>query len=235
MAKGFFEFKQFIVHQEHCAMKVGTDGTLLGAWASAPTGTCRVLDIGTGTGLIALMMAQRYPEAQVTGIDIDREAVSQAQENAEASPFLNRVHITHADVIDFSVEPFDAIACNPPYFVDSLTSPNPFRTLARHVGSLTYHVLMQSVKRLLTDEGLFSIVIPVDYRSQLLSDAALSDLVLSRECAVKTTPEKAPKRCLMEFRKHPVTYVDFTIETLESHPGQRSDWYHNLTKEFYLK
>jgi tRNA1Val (adenine37-N6)-methyltransferase len=235
MAKGSFEFKQFTVHQERCAMKVGTDGTLLGAWASAPAGTCRILDIGTGTGLIALMMAQRYPEAEVTGIDIDREAVTQAIENVAASPFSNRIRIIQTDIVDFSIESFDAIVCNPPYFVDSLTSPNPSRTLARHTGSLTYKALMQSVKRLLTEEGMFSIVIPVDYRSQLLSEASLANLFLSKECAIKTTPNKAPKRCLMEFRKHPATLPDSLTEILEISTGQRSDWYRNLTKAFYLK
>ena len=235
MAKGYFEFKQFTIHQDCCAMKVGTDGTLLGAWASAPTGACRILDIGTGTGLIALMMAQRYPEAEVIGIDMDGGAVSQATTNAADSPFSNRIRIVLADIADFSVEPFDSIVCNPPFFVDSLTCPDSSRTMARHTGSLTYKTLIQSVKRLLKDDGLFSVVVPVDYRSQLLSEAALAGLILSRECAIKTTPEKAPKRCLMEFRKQPVTLVISTTETLEIRPGQRSDWYHHLTKDFYLK
>ena len=235
MAKGYFEFKQFTIHQEHCAMKVGTDGTLLGAWASAPTGICRILDVGTGTGLIALMMAQRYPEAEVIGIDIDCEAVLQATANAAGSPFANRIQIIQGNIAELSVEPFDAIICNPPFFVESLTCPDSSRTLARHTASLTYRILMQSVKRLLKDDGLFSVVIPTDYRSLLLSEAALANLLLSKECAIKTMPKKVPKRCLMEFRKQPVTLVVSTIETLEIRPGQRSDWYHHLTKDFYLK
>lgn len=235
MAKGYFEFKQFTIHQERCAMKVGTDGTLLGAWASAPAGVRRILDVGTGTGLIALIMAQRYPEAEVIGIDIDAEAVSQAIANVVDSPFASRIRIIQADITDFSVEPFDAIVCNPPFFVDSLTSPDSSRTLARHTASLSYKALMQSVKRLLKDEGVFSVVIPVDYRSQLLSEAAFAGLILSKECSIKTTPKKTPKRCLMEFRQQPVSLVVSTIETLETRPGQRSDWYHHLTKDFYLK
>ena len=235
MAKGEFEFKQFTIHQECCAMKVGTDGTLLGAWASAPADACRILDIGTGTGLIALMMAQRYPKAEVVGVDIDGDAVSQATANVADSPFASRVSIMQADIAYYSVEPFDTIVCNPPFFVDSLTCPDSSRTLARHTASLTYQTLMQSVKRLLKDEGLFSVVIPVDYRSQLLSEAALTGLILSKECSIKTTPKKMPKRCLMEFQKQPVNLVVSTIETLEIRPGQRSDWYHHLTKDFYLK
>ena len=216
-------------------MKVGTDGTLLGAWASAPAGPCRILDIGTGTGLMALMMAQRYPEAEVTGIDIDGNAVSQARENAVASPFSDRLHITQTDIADFLVDPFDAIVCNPPFFVDSLTCHDSSRTLARHTSSLTYHTLMQSARRLLKDDGMFSIVIPVDYRSHLLSEASLADLIMSKECVIKTVPNKSPKRCLMEFRKHPVSSLDSTIETLEVYAGQKSDWYHQMTKDFYLK
>lgn len=235
MAKGEFEFKQFTIHQECCAMKVGTDGTLLGAWASVPADAYRILDIGTGTGLITLMMAQRYPEAEVIGVDIDGEAVSQATANAADSPFASRIRIVQADITDLSVEPFDAIVCNPPFFVDSLTCPNSSRTLARHSGSLTYKTLMQSVKRLLKDEGQFSVVVPMDYRPRLLTEAALAGLILSKECSIKTTPKKTPKRCLMEFRKQPVTLVVSTIETLEIRPRQRSDWYYHLTKDFYLK
>ena len=235
MAKGYFEFKQFTIHQERCAMKVGTDGTLLGAWASAPASACRILDIGTGTGLIALMMAQRYPKAEIWGVDIDEDAVSQAMTNAADSPFSRRVHFIQVDISDFSVEPFDAIVCNPPYFVDSLICPNPTRTLARHTASLTYKALMQSVKRLLTDNGIFSIVIPDEYYSTLLSEAALAELILSKECAIKTTPKKAPKRYLIEFRKQHVAFVNATTETLEINTGQRSEWYQNITKDFYLK
>ena len=104
MANGYFRFKQFTVHQQHCAMKVGTDGTLLGAWALATEGSCRIFDIGTGTGLIALMMAQRYPKAQVTAIDIDDGAVRQAKENVSASPFADRINVMKADVLTFKEE-----------------------------------------------------------------------------------------------------------------------------------
>ena len=101
MAKDCFSFKQFSVHQDRCAMKVGTDGTLLGAWAIAPEGKCRILDIGTGTGLIALMMAQRYPQAEIVGIDIDSSACSQARENVNNSPFKQRISIVNIDINDY--------------------------------------------------------------------------------------------------------------------------------------
>ena len=162
MANSFFKFQQFTVRQEHCAMKVGTDGTLLGAWAN---GGRSVLDIGTGTGLIALMMAQRFPEARVTAIDIDQAACLQAHDNVAASPFASRIQIVQADVADYEAEPFDVIVSNPPYFVESLTCPDYQRTTARHTASLTYQTLMCSAFRLLSDEGRFSVIIPFDSRS----------------------------------------------------------------------
>ena len=117
MANEYFKFKQFTIWQSDCAMKVGTDGTLLGAWAQASSGPCRILDIGTGTGLIALMMAQRYPQASVVGVDIDASAVNQAKENVKASPFADRIAIFETDICHFIADqPFDAIVCNPPFF-----------------------------------------------------------------------------------------------------------------------
>ena len=167
MANGYFQFKQFTVHQQHCAMRVGTDGTLLGAWAQASDGACRILDIGTGTGLIALMMAQRYPQAMVTAIDIDDGAVRQAKENVSSSPFADRINVIKADVLTFEdMEKYDSIVCNPPFFEDSLTCPDPQRTEARHTVTLGYRQLMKSAFRLLKDDGRFSVIIPTDCRAR---------------------------------------------------------------------
>lgn len=238
MSNSYFEFKQFTVRQDRCAMKVGTDGTLLGAWAEVPqsNGHLRILDIGTGTGLIALMMAQRFTEAQVTAIDIDPDAVAQARENVEASPFSSRIRVLEGDVSDMTDDAvFDAVVCNPPYFVNSLECPDDQRTTARHTVSLTYQTLMESAFRLLSETGIFSVVIPTECRPQLEAEAHLTGFFPSRLCLVRTTPRKSPKRCLMEFRKRPVSeYVQSTgvIETL---PQTRSQWYQQLTKDFYLK
>ena len=232
MANDYFQFRQFTVFQNRCAMKVGTDGTLLGAWAR---GGQSVLDIGTGTGLIALMMAQRFPEAQVTGIDIDPEAVAQARENVAASPFSN-VEIEENDVKTFFPSHFSlftSIVCNPPYFVDSLESPDSQRTLARHAASLSYRDLMAAVARLLADDGEFSVVIPFDCKSRLESEAALAGFFKSRECAVRTTPKKQPRRYLMAFRRHP-SELELTEGVIETAPNERSPWYQELTKDFYL-
>ena len=230
MANDYFQFRNFTVHQSRCAMKVGTDGTLLGAWAR---GGKAVLDIGTGTGLVALMMAQRFPASRVVGIDIDSEAVGQAVENAVASPFAERVSIVEADARAFSAVPFNAVVCNPPYFVDSLECPDKQRTLARHTSALTYGELMSATRRLLADDGELSLVIPFDCKSRLEQEAMLAGFFKVRECAVKTTPRKQPRRYLLAFRKHPCE-PELSEGIIEVQPGIRSAWYQELTKDFYL-
>ena len=204
-------------------MKVGTDGTLLGAWAR---GGSHILDIGTGTGLIALMMAQRFDQAQVLGIDIDEGAVAQACQNAALSPFASRVSVMENDVCKMSGQ-YDAIVCNPPYFVDSLTSPDAQRTVARHAATLTYRQLMASAWRLLTDDGEFSVVIPFDCKDRLESEAMLAGFFKVRDCAVQTTVRKPPRRYLLAFRKHTATpeRSGLVIGT---------EAYQSLMKDFYL-
>ena len=231
MANAYFRFKLFTVWQERCAMKVGTDGTLLGAWAR---GGRRVLDIGTGTGLVALMMAQRFPEALVAAIDIDDEAVAQARENVAASPFAGRIGVTCHDARQYdSAQLFDAIVSNPPFFDASLLCSDERRTLARHATALTYAELFAAVRRLLADDGEFSVVVPSECKGRMESEAALAGFFMVRECAVKTTPTKAPRRYLMAFRKHPAS-LQQEEGIVETAPGQRSAWYVELTKDFYL-
>ena len=236
MSKDAFKFKQFTIRQDRCAMKVGTDGTLLGAWASAPVGACRILDIGTGTGLIALMMAQRFPEAQLVGLDIDGFAVCQAKENVKASPFNDRISIVECDISDYHAEaPFEAIVSNPPFFVSSLECPDSQRSIARHTSSLTYETLFKSVNRLLSDSGRFSLVIPTDNRSRLESEAALVGLFVTRICSVRATPDKPIKRYLMEFRKSSVPQIIIEEGVIETAPMVRSEWYQEYVKDFYIR
>ena len=217
-------------------MKVGTDGTLLGAWAKASDGACRILDIGTGTGLIALMMAQRYPQALVTAIDIDEGAVRQAKENVSASPFADGITVLEADVLTFEeTEKYDSIVCNPPFFEDSLTCPDPQRTEARHTVTLGYRQLMETAFRLLKEDGRFSVIIPSDCRVRLQSETHLRGFFISRVCSIQTTPKKEPKRYMIEMVKQPVNEINTTNGILESSPQVRSDWYRELTKEFYIK
>ena len=236
MGKDSFTFKQFVVRQERCAMKVGTDGTLLGAWAEMDRKDGRVLDIGTGTGLMALMMAQRYPEARVTAIDIDEMAVSQADENVKASPFADRIKVLQADVNTFeTTEKFDSIVCNPPFFNNALICPDNLRTQARHTTSLSYQQLMAAAWRLLNDEGVVSLIIPNDFFHQLENEVRLAGFFLTRVYGVRTIYGKPIKRYLMELRKNPHNELIKKDILIEDAPNVRSEWYRELTKDFYIK
>lgn len=211
MANSYFQFKQFRISQDRCAMKVGTDGTLLGAWAhGGPT----ILDIGTGTGVIALMMAQRFAEARVTAIDIDADACQQAEANVAASPFASRVRVRHIALQDFASSDasqqaddtprYASVVCNPPFFNDSLQSPDRQRTIARHTTTLSYRQLFLSAARLLADDGELSVVIPTECRSALDTEAVISGFFPSRVCAVFTSERKPPRRFLLAYRRKPV-------------------------------
>lgn len=218
-----FQFKQFTVEQELCAMKVGTDGVLLGAWAK---GGQRILDAGTGTGVIAMMLAQRYPGARVTAIDIDEGAVRQAQQNVTKSPFAAQVTVLQETLQEHQGE-YDAIVSNPPFFIDSLAAPDEQRNMARHTATLTYAELMQAAYRLLSDEGELSVVVPFDYRQRMEDEAIFVGFFPSRVCAVKTTERKPAKRYLLAFRKHPCP-----CEKEQLTIG--SEDYQALTSAFYL-
>ncbi len=236
MPNTFFRFRQFVVHQERCAMKVGTDGVLLGAWAR---GGGKVLDIGTGTGLIALMMAQRFPCSFVDAVDIDPECCSQAEENVASSPFADRVAVHCCPVQSFAMDAdrgglFDAVVSNPPFFDNALRAPDASRCLARHTDSLPFADLFRAVSLCLSPEGEFSAIIPFDYKDKFVAEAAEAGLFLVRSCAVKTTPSKQPKRYLMAFGKNRQTMVETTEGVLETSPGTRSAWYAKLTSDFYL-
>lgn len=232
---GSFRFKQFEIQQDRCAMKVGTDGVLLGAWAS---GGRRILDVGSGTGLISLMMAQRFPDAEVVGIDMDEVACRQARENVAASPFAQRVSIEHCRLQDYLLagEPFlfDSIVSNPPFFVNSMKNPDGRRAMARHADSLPFHDLFVGVKRLLSEEGVFSVIVPAEVKEMMVMEACLVGLSLVRQCAVKTVERKNPKRYLMAFSRHRLGKVEMTTELMTESSGQRSAWYQKITNEFYL-
>lgn len=207
-------------------MKVGTDGTLLGAWAR---GGARVLDIGTGTGVVALMMAQRCPQSRVDAIDVDAEACAQARENVLNSPFAERISVVNSSLQDYSVQcaagTYDAVVSNPPFFSDALKSPDARRTVARHTDSLPFRDLAKGAFRLLNDDGEFSLIVPADERRRLEPEALAVGFFPSRVCFVRTTMRKPPRRCLLAFRKSacPVEQTELTIG---------SDEYRRLLEEF---
>ena len=229
---GNFRFKQFEIEQDRCAMKVGTDGVLLGAWAQ---GGRRILDIGSGTGLISLMMAQRFPEAEVVGIDMDADACGQARENVMTSPFRDRVEIECCRLQDFGADgTFDAIVSNPPFFVDSLKNPDSKRTMARHTDSLPFRDLFAGVKRLLSDDGVFSAIVPVEVVEQFVAESCMLGFYLIKKCGVKTVERKQPKRFMLSFAKHRISPYEEHVETMMDSQGNRSKWYKKITEEFYL-
>lgn len=233
MGNSFFQFKQFTIVQEKCAMKVGTDGVLLGAWADVVSAK-RILDVGTGTGLVALMLAQRS-SATIIGLEIDELAVEEAKENVLNSPWKDRVEIIRQDFKEYKPGvTFDLIVSNPPYFVDSLNSPNRSRNLARHTDSLSFIDLFEGVVNLLTADGLFSIVIPYNAVENAVDCAAEQKLHLFQQLNIATTPGKPYKRVLLSFsfKKRDLEINEILLEK-ERHVY--SDEFTNLVKEFYLK
>lgn len=236
MGGGGFTFKQFHIDHSRCAMKVGTDGVLIGAWCRLPS-SGRILDIGTGTGLIAVMAAQRASGCMVTGIDIDAECVAQARDNAASSPWGGRIGIEQCALQEFfPTHRFDAIVSNPPYFEESLLPPDARRTAARHTRSLTYAELVDGVVRLLDADGCFSLILPAAESERFLS-AAHGVLFLTRRCDVRTTPGSGVRRVMMEFAVS-VPKLLLQIESLsieDGGPMRYSGEYRALTRDFYLK
>ncbi len=231
-----FRFKQFTVEQDRCPMKVGTDGVLLGAWTPIRGEDSRLLDIGAGTGLIALMLAQRAPQARIVGLDVDAASVEQARENVARSPWEDRISIQMGAVQEFQAEePFDLIVSNPPYFDQSLHSPDAGRTCARHTDSLPFEALLEAVDRLLAPEGRFAVVLPVQEGAhfRMLATRTFS---LERQLAVRTTPRRGVRRVLMLFSRRgasvPPEVGELIIQTA---PETFTPEYRALTADFYLK
>ena len=219
-------------------MKVGTDGVLLGAWARVEH--CRrILDMGTGTGLVALMAAQRS-QADIVAIDLDADAVAQAAENVAASPWESRIQVVQADARQvesgktFHFQLFDAILCNPPFFENSLKSPDVARTMARHTDTLSFDELARSAARLLSPEGELSVVIPYDRAHDMTVSAACCGLFATRQTVIVPVEGGKPKRILMAFSREGAAH---TVETLCIHDAQRqyTPEYVRLVEAFYLK
>lgn len=215
-------------------MKVGTDGVLLGTLAQAPENAAFALDIGTGTGLVALILAQRFQKLKIHAIDIDNDATTQAKENFSISPFSTRLSTQCIDINSYNPKnQFDAIVCNPPYYNNSLLNPDPKRALARHSLTLTYDNLAKSVAKMLTPYGLFTIIVPFD--SFLLIEKALSDnkLYTQNQTFIKPNSNKNPIRIVATFGFKKIESEISTI-TIESTPSVYSPEFQSLIKDFYL-
>ncbi|KAB2859896.1 MAG: methyltransferase [Flavobacteriales bacterium] len=229
-----FQFKQFSIEQNLCAMKVGTDGVLLGAWTTIPDGL--VLDIGTGTGVISLMLAQRNANSIIHAIDIDKNAFLQSKSNFESSLWSDRIKAFHSSLQDFKPDKrYQLIVSNPPFFVNSSKSENEAKNTARHTDELSFDALLQSVASLLLPDGIFSVVLPFAVAQEFTELAKTHQLFLNRLCEVKPNLAKPPKRALMEFSLHKkeLETTALTIETNQRHVYTPA--YQNLTKDFYLE
>lgn len=234
MSNTSFEFKQFIVNHDKCAMKVGTDGVLLGAWAPIEN-VNRILDVGTGTGLIALQLAQRNSCANITAVEVDPAAAAQANDNVQSSPWSDRIEVVCADFRDYQPEiKFDLIVSNPPYFMDALKCPDEQRCMARHTGGLNYDLLFRQAAHLLSEQGTVSIIIPIEAESAAV-DAAWKHKLYPVHCLrVFTKPGKPCRRVLFafSFRNEECTEESLCIEVGRH---EYTPEYIALTKDFYLK
>lgn len=234
MSNTFFTFKQFTIHHDKCAMKVGTDGVLLGAWVPVEQAR-RVLDVGTGTGLIALQVAQRNARASVTAVEIDENAVLQAVENVKASVWKNRIEVICTDFRDYCPDGFfDLIVSNPPYFVDALACPDGRRNQARHAGGLNYVSFFSRSAEILSGDGKVSVIVPSEVAG-LAEDAAwMHGLYPEHRTRVCTKKGKSPRRILMTFGRKLCPLREDTL-CISGPDGSYTREYMDLTREFYLK
>jgi len=227
-----FRFKQFSVDDSKCAMKVGTDAVLLGAWADVSAAKS-ILDIGTGCGVIALMSAQRSI-AHVTAIDIDEDATRQSKVNFSSCPWHERIEAIHTAVQQYNPEnTFDLIICNPPFFKNALKTPYYQRNLARHNDTLSFESLVYAVNRLLSENGKFVFILPVDEANEVNTLALAYQFYSNRCCTVFSRPDKSPNRIMVEIsRKESIGIIE-TL-TIRDQNNQYTAEYKELTKDFYL-
>lgn len=235
MATPFFQFKQFTIHQDRCAMKVGTDGVLLGAWVNCAAAK-NILDIGTGTGLIALMLAQRCG-AQIDAVEYDTDAAQQAAENVAASSFADRINVHAVPFQEF--EPadnkrYDLIVSNPPFFNNSLKPPKENRSNARHGDTLNFSEILHGSKKLLAENGRLTVVLPLKEAEDFMDIAEEVGYFLVEQCHVLPHPEAKAKRMLLTLARIKVTCkkTQLQIETNVRH--QYSLEFKALTADFYL-
>lgn len=234
MTNNYFQFKQFKVLQQIAAMKVGTDGVLLGAWAAVENAST-ILDVGTGTGLIALMLAQRS-SAQIDAIDIEEGAIVDASFNFKESPWSNRLDAFQTSLQNYKPEKkYDLIVCNPPFFTNGVKSLKTGRSTARHSDALSFDELAKGVASLLEVKGTFNVILPIEAEREFRNAANNYRLFASKIVRVKPKPSKAFKRVIMEFQFEASTCTEneMVIET-DVHHEYTPD-FDRLLKDFYLK
>jgi tRNA1Val (adenine37-N6)-methyltransferase len=235
MANNYFQFKQFLVNQDQCAMKVGTDSVLLGCLTSI-NDAINCLDIGTGTGILSLMLAQRNNEFIIDAIEIDEQAFEQARNNFTSSKFTHQIQAHCCALQNFvSVKKYDLIISNPPYFIgkNNFSIANIQRAKARHDNDLSFEELIHSVIKLLIETGTFSLILPIAEAIIFKELAIQKGLFVNKEIFIKPKPSKEPNRMIMEFSLLPKEKItdEFIIYNDDN---SQTEAYKNLTSEFYL-
>lgn len=230
-----FCFKKFNIHQDLCAMKVGTDSVLLGAWATLPQ-EGRILDIGAGTGILSLMAAQRTA-AFITAIEIEPNAARQARYNIQESVWNERISVVEGNFTQWvtaTSDTFDCIISNPPFFEQSLLSPDDRRTRARHTTMLTYKDIFELSRNIISTTGHLAMIIPYDLYNSINKTAMLYGWGATRMTKVCTTPRKTAKRALCQWQRNYYGNCHETTLYLRSADGEYSEEYKHLTADFYL-
>lgn len=233
----YFQFKQFRIVQEKSAMKVGMDGVLLGAWTDV-SGAGRILDIGTGTGLVALMLAQKNQSAQIDAIEIDRDACGEAIFNAQQSQWSGRIRIFCQSFQEFAAEikaKYDLIVSNPPFFSDGVKAPHQTRAQARHSDTLPLDILISGARKLMTSQGRMAFVLPVESLQEIENLAKTNGLTISRLCRVKPNPVKPDFRILIELSMQSTVFQEEALMIEYEKHHDYTPGYRELTRDFYLK
>lgn len=241
MSNHWFKFKQFTIHQDRCAMKVGTDAVLLGAWCNVDNPNnkesrtaAKALDIGSGTGIISMMIAQRNQHLIIDGIDVDHDSVVQAKENVKQSSFCNQISIVEADFTNAEFKSkYDFIISNPPYYEEEVFCPDENRNNARHTTSLPFDLLVNKVAHLLNNEGVFSVIIPFKAAESFITKCSDNKLYLIRRTDIYTNPNKASKRSLLAFSPTQNTLV-YDALYIRNEKNEYTQEFLTLTKDFYL-
>ena len=238
MANNYFDFKKFRINQEGSAMKVGTDGVLLGAWTDIE-GAERILDVGTGSGLIAIMLAQRSAKnVKIDAVEIDSSAYEQAVDNSNNCPWHSKISICHQSFQDYEKQNFgayDRIVSNPPYFMNGLKAKNDARTKARNADHLPFEDLLNGAKNMLKPTGTLSVVLPIEEGNYFERIARLNGFCLKRKVSVLPNPGKLAKRFLLEFALEETEVKEYEISVENGQRHVYSPEYIELTKAFYLK
>lgn len=231
----YFQFKQFKIIQEKSAMRVGTDGVLLGAWTESSNAK-KILDVGTGTGLIALMLAQKS-DAEITGLEIDKNAANEAHQNAQNSPWPARIRIINIPFQEFAQqteEKFDVIVSNPPFFINDKRSEDHRTSIARHSDKLSLVDLAKNTEILIAKNGILTLILPAVSAEKFIKIAGSHGLFLSKITEVKHKENNCPHRVLMEFRKKAAHPEKGSISIRNTKNDEFTEAYKNLTRDYYL-